>query len=136
MVGSKQAVRGIAIWYNTAMFLLLTATILMMATTGTCLAQTGLPAVEAAAYYATNDIRIVTSADLARNDYVFTRTYKYVRFEGRVLDVFKDESRPTSLPPRTSPAAPASGSTARYSHPPPHLLREFDKLGGTHPLKA
>ena len=67
MVGSEQAVRGIAIWYNTAMLFLLAAAILMLSTTGTCLAQTGLPAAEAEAYYATNDIRIVTSADLARN---------------------------------------------------------------------
>ena len=66
----------------------------MLSTTGTCLAQTSLPAVEAAAYYATNDIRIVTSADLARNDYVFTRTYKYVRLEGVVTDQFNDESNP------------------------------------------
>ena len=94
MVGFRLAVWGLAIWYNTDMLLLLTAAILMMATTGTCLAQASLPAAEAEAYYATNNFRIATSADLACNDYIFTRTYKYVRLEGVVTDQFNDESNP------------------------------------------
>lgn len=59
-----------------------------------CLALTSLPAAGVEADYATNGLRRVTSADLARNDHVFTRTYKYVRFEGVVTDQFNDESNP------------------------------------------
>ena len=35
----------------------------------------------------------------------------------------KTRLRARTLPPRASPAAPASGSTKRYIHPPPHLQR-------------
>jgi len=59
-----------------------------------CLALASLPAAGVEAYYATNGIRRVNSADLALNDYVFTRTYKYVRFEGVVTDQFNDETNP------------------------------------------
>ena len=81
------AVWGLAIWYNTDMLLLLTAVILMMATTGTCLAQTGL---------AGNLPPLVTSADIYSTNYI----NKAVRFEGRVLDVFRArEGLSPSVPP-------------------------------------
>ncbi len=86
MVGSKQAVRGFAIWYNTAMLFLLAAAIIMTATTGTCLAQTDL---------SDNSLPLITSYDIYGTNYID----KAIRFGGRVMDVFKDESRPAASHP-------------------------------------
>lgn len=53
----------------------------MTATTGTCLAQTDLSG---------NSLPLITSYDIYGTNYID----KAIRFEGRVLDVFKDEMNP------------------------------------------
>ena len=60
-----------------------------------CLAFASLPAAAAKSASATNDVRLVTSADLAGDDYIFYKsTLQYVRFEGVVTDQFLDDTSP------------------------------------------
>lgn len=63
------------------MLFLLAAAILTLSTTGTCLAQTSL---------SDNSLPLITSYDIYGTNYID----KAIRFEGRVLDVFKDEMNP------------------------------------------